>query len=199
MSSSPAQRIIIVGSSNSGKSTLGQRLATRMNVPFIELDALYWQPGWVEPEIDEFRERVCRAIHGDSWVLAGNYSLQVDISWPLADMVIWLDLPLLIALRRCIVRSWRRYRSQELLWGTNREKFWEHLMLWNPKKSLISYTIVRHRARRRWYEEQMRDARWSHIVFVRLTSVEEIEQWVAALPYLAARQRLGHVPCGRLG
>ncbi len=185
MSPKPPRRIIIVGSSNSGKSTLGQHLATRMNVPFIELDALYWEPGWVEPDTDVFRERVRQAIQLGSWVVAGNYSQQVDVSWPEADTVVWLDLPLPTVLRRCIVRTWQRYRSQELLWGTNRERFWAHLMLWSPKKSLISYTIARHRARRRRYEEQMCDSRWSHIAFVRLTSAKDVEKWVAELPISA--------------
>src|SRR5688500_3597481 len=44
------KRIIVVGSSGSGKSTLGEQLAARLDVPFIELDALYWEPGWVEAE-----------------------------------------------------------------------------------------------------------------------------------------------------
>jgi len=177
--SSIGRRIIIVGSSNSGKSTLGQRLAAQVDAAFIELDALFWEPNWVEPAIDVFRERVRRAIACDSWVIAGNYSQQVDLSWPLADTVVWLDLPLALVLRRCIVRTWRRWRTQEVLWGGNRENFWEHLMLWNPKKSLISYTITRHRSRRRRYEEQMRDPAWSHIRFVRLTTPDEVQAWAA--------------------
>jgi adenylate kinase family enzyme len=176
------RRIIVVGSSNAGKSTLAQRLAERLGVPFIELDALHWEPGWVEAEREVFRERVRRAIAPESWVMAGNYTHQQDVSWPMADTVVWLDLGLPTVLRRCVVRSWRRWRSADLLWGTNREVFWEHLMLWNPDRSLIAYTLKTHRARRHRFEALTRDPRWSHLTFIRLRSVEAIDRWLASIP-----------------
>ena len=182
MEQSIGRRIIVVGSSNAGKSTLAQRLAERLGVPFIELDALHWEPGWVEAEREVFRERVRRAIAPESWVMAGNYTHQQDVSWPMADTVVWLDLGLPTVLRRCVVRSWRRWRSADLLWGTNREVFWEHLMLWNPDKSLIAYTLKTHRARRRRFEALTRDPRWSHLTFIRLRSVEAIDRWLASIP-----------------
>ena len=183
MEQSIGRRIIVIGSSNAGKSTLAQRLAARLGAPFIELDALHWEPGWVEAEREVFRERVRRAITPASWVMAGNYiSRQQDVSWPVADTVVWLDLGLPTLLRRVVVRSWRRWRSRELLWGTNREVFWEHLMLWDTEKSLIAYTIRTHRAQRRRFEASMRDPRWSHLTFIRLRSVEAIDRWLDGLP-----------------
>jgi adenylate kinase family enzyme len=177
------RRIIVIGSPNAGKSTLAQRLAGRLRVPFIELDALHWEPGWVAAERDVFRERVRRAIAPASWVLAGNYTRQQqDVSWPVADTVVWLDLGLPTVLHRCVVRCWRRWRSPELLWGTNREVFWEHLLLWDPERSLIAYTLTTHRARRRRFEAYAREPRWSHLTFIRLRSVEEIDRWLAGIP-----------------
>lgn len=184
MESTAAKRVILIGSSNSGKSTLGRQLAARLGARFIELDALNWEPNWVEAETEVFRERVREAIQCESWVIAGNYlDDQQDVSWPLADTVIWLDLRLITVLRRCASRTWRRHRTRELLWGTNRENFWEHLMLWDSRKSLFTFTIVNHRSRRRRYEALMRDPRWSHISFVRFRSPEEVEEWVESLEY----------------
>jgi adenylate kinase family enzyme len=177
------RRIIVIGSSNAGKSTLAKRLAERLGVPFIELDALHWEPGWVMADRAVFRERVRRAIEPQSWVMAGNYTRQQqDVSWPVADTIVWLDLGLPTLLRRVVVRSWRRWRSRELLWGTNRETFWEHFMLWDPERSLISYMIKTHRARRRQFEAFARDPRWSHLTFIRLRSVEAIDRWLATIP-----------------
>ncbi len=181
------KRIIVIGSSSAGKSTLVLRLAEHLGVPFIELDALHWEPGWVEAQRDTFQERVRLAIEPTSWVMAGNYTeKQQQISWPAADTIIWLDLGLVTVLRRGIRRSWLRWRSRELLFGgENREDFREHLRLWNPDRSLIAYTLKTHRGRRRRYEAYTRDPRWAHIRFIRLRSAEEADRWlqdIAAQP-----------------
>ncbi|MEX1157699.1 MAG: hypothetical protein WEC79_02075, partial [Thermomicrobiales bacterium] len=177
------KRIIVVGSSNAGKSTLAAWLADALDAPFIELDALHWEPGWVEADDDVFRDRVRRAIQTDSWVMDGNYiPQQQDISWPDADTIVWLDLSLATVLRRCVRRTWRRWRTRELLYGgTNRENFREHLMIWSLDKSLISHILRTHRARRRTYTAAPIDPRWSHITFIRLRSVEEVERWLDSI------------------
>jgi adenylate kinase family enzyme len=174
------RRIIVIGSSNAGKSTLAEQLAERLMVPFVELDGLHWEPGWVPAEREVFRERVRRAIEPEAWVMAGNYTRhQLDVSWPVADTIVWLDMPMHLVLRRAIRRSWQRSRSREPLWGgDNREIFWRHLMLWDTDESLISYIITTHRARRRMFEAQLRDPRWSNITFIRLRSPREVARWL---------------------
>lgn len=176
------KRIIVIGSSNAGKSTLASRLATMMVVPFIELDALHWEPGWVEADDDVFRDRIRirLATEPDSWVVEGNYiQQQQHVSWPLADTIVWLDLSLPIVLCRCVRRSWQRWRTQEVLYGgSNRENFWEHLMLWDTDKSLIAFIAKTHRHRRRDFAAISIDPRWSHLTFIRLRSVAEIDRWL---------------------
>jgi adenylate kinase family enzyme len=175
------KRIIVTGSSNAGKSTLAGRLAARLDVPYIDLDALYWEPGWVEAEPSFFQDRIRAAIEPDSWVMAGNYlSKQQEVSWPRADTIVFLDLPLPTLLRRCTRRCWQRWRSQEALYGgENRENLWEHLMLWNTDKSLIAHITTTHRRRRRDFEAMSRDRRWAHLTFIRLRSIDEIDDWFA--------------------
>jgi len=178
---SSARRIIVVGGSNSGKSTLAAELARRFDVPFIELDALWWRPGWVEREHEEFRTLVRQAVEGrDGWVIAGNYSRQMDITWPLADTIVWLDFPLRITLPRILRRSWRRWRGGELLWGTNRERFWPQLKVWDEKASLVAFTVKWHRDKRARFEAVMADPAWRHIRFVRLRRPAELGDWLDA-------------------
>ena len=184
------RRIIVIGSSNAGKSTLAERLAGQFGVPFIELDALYWEPNWTHPQPEAFRERVRAAIEPEAWVMAGNYSAQRDLSWPRADTIVWLDLPLRTVLWRCIARSWQRWRSRELLWGTNRERLWDHLLFWDTDRSLPSFIVRHHRSRRRRYEQDLQHPGWSHITFIRLQSVEEIECWFAEVTSSSGSQQL---------
>jgi len=180
MVATPGSRIIVTGSSNSGKSTLGAALAELRSVPFIELDGLHWEPGWREADVDVFQSRIQSAIEPDTWVMAGNYlAKQQHVSWPRADTVIFLDLPMPKVLRRCFSRTWRRWRTRETLYGgENRENLWEHLMLWDANHSLFTHIVMTHRRRRRDFEKFQCDPRWGHITFIHLRSVAEVDAFL---------------------
>ncbi|OLS60228.1 AAA family ATPase [Pseudomonas putida] len=100
------QRIVILGNAGSGKSTLARELGRRFGLPVVHLDKLFWQPGWVEPDAEQFRERVREAVAGERWVCEGNYARRTfDLRLPRADLVIWLDTPRLTCALRVIRRS----------------------------------------------------------------------------------------------
>jgi adenylate kinase family enzyme len=171
--------VIVVGPSCAGKSTLAQRLADVLEVPFVELDALYWRPGWEGTPDDEFMGRIEAATAGDGWVVAGAYHRQTTPTiWPRADTVVWLDIPLRTTTWRILRRSWSRWRTRELLWGTNEEKFWQQLKVWSEEESLIGYTWRTHREKRRRYAGAMQDPAYGHIRFVRFRSSREADAWL---------------------
>ena len=111
--------IQVIGNSCTGKSTLGERLANTLRAPFVELDALNWLPGWVglnETNPEEFERLIEKATKGDAWVVAGSYaSYSQRVFWPRLQTVVWLDLPMYLLLWRVLLRSWKRWRSKELL------------------------------------------------------------------------------------
>jgi adenylate kinase family enzyme len=172
------RRIQVVGPSCAGKSTLGAALADRLGLEFLELDALFWLPDWTEPSEEAFAEALRRATAGGRWVMAGNYFRHTsERFWNEIDTVIWLDFPLRIVLPRIVRRSWRRYRNNELLWGTNHERFWPMWKLWR-QDSLLGYTISRHKL----YGERLRgaqgDPRFAHIQWVRLRGPKAVQRWL---------------------
>jgi ABC-type phosphonate transport system ATPase subunit len=54
MNTFPYKRIVVIGTTSSGKSTLAKALSERLNLDFIELDALYWEPNWKTAEVEVF-------------------------------------------------------------------------------------------------------------------------------------------------
>lgn len=39
-------KVNVIGTSGSGKSTLAKRIAAELDIPYIEMDRLYWCPDW---------------------------------------------------------------------------------------------------------------------------------------------------------
>jgi hypothetical protein len=58
MEGSSYRRIVVIGTTGSGKSTMAEHIAARLGLPFVELDALHWQPDWRPASLEEMRARV---------------------------------------------------------------------------------------------------------------------------------------------
>jgi adenylate kinase family enzyme len=100
------RRIVILGNSGTGKSTLADRLGRKLNLPVIHLDALCWEPGWKRLPHDVFRARIAEAISGDAWITDGNFSdLTFDLRLPRADTILWVEQPFGISLWRVFRRT----------------------------------------------------------------------------------------------
>ena len=79
-----------------GKSTLARAIGARLDIAVVHLDALFWNPGWVQTEPAVFRARVAATAAHDAWVMDGNYTGTLDLRLARASAVIWLDLPRLV-------------------------------------------------------------------------------------------------------
>jgi hypothetical protein len=87
-------RIVVIGTSGAGKTTLARRIAALLGMPHIELDAVNWQSGWrdlTRHDPEEFVRRVAEAIRAEAWVLDGNYGPVRDMVWQRATHLVWLD------------------------------------------------------------------------------------------------------------
>ena len=98
------RRVLIIGNSGGGKSTLARRLGEKLGLPIIHLDVLFWQPGWVESDDDAFRARTAEALTAPAWVCDGNFGGTWDLRMPLADTIVWIDKPAWLCLIRAIWR-----------------------------------------------------------------------------------------------
>lgn len=151
-------------------------MARRLSVQHIELDDLFWQPGWVESDLQTFRERVNEALVAESWVVDGNYSKVRDVVWPKATLIVWLDYPLWLVLWRTLRRTLRRVTFREKLWDSaNRETVANAFF---SKDSLFVWQLQTHHARRRRYAEALSGDEWPHLEVIRLRSPSETRAWL---------------------
>jgi adenylate kinase family enzyme len=178
----PMQRIAIIGSGGAGKSTLALQLGARLGIDVVHLDALYWQPGWVETPKAEWRARMSELVHGERWILDGNYGGTLDLRLATADTVVFLDLPRLTCLWRVVVRSARfRGRSRpDMAPGCPERLSWD-FVTW-----IWTYPRRRRPALLRALDDVASETR-----VVRLRSAGEVRAFVAGIPAAASQAANG--------
>ena len=180
MNSFPYKRIVVIGTTSSGKSTLAKNLADKLSLDFIELDALYWEPNWKEAPDEVFRARVDHATKSECWSLAGNYKDVRDIIWPRAEVIIWLDYSLWTIFWQLTHRTFTRWWKRELLWGTNYENLWMHFKLWSDE-SLYHWLFKTYWRRKREYPIQFDLPQHAHLKILHLTSPKETDEWIQSI------------------
>ena len=162
-------RIIVIGTSGAGKTTLARKTAARLGLPHIELDAINWQPGWRDldrHDQPEFVRRVALAVQAERWVADGNYGSVRDMLWRRATHLVWLDYERPVVMARVIVRSVYRATLRGELWaGTGNRERWRDFM--RPSHP-IRWAWSTWRQRRRETEERLRRPEFAHLVVFRL-------------------------------
>ncbi|MCI0554822.1 MAG: adenylate kinase [Anaerolineae bacterium] len=180
MSLFPYQRIVVIGTTSSGKSTLAEQVAKRLNLNFIELDALHWEPDWQEAPLEVFRARVETATKAERWIVAGNYHVVRDLIWHKAEAVIWLDYSFWRIFRQLTRRTFSRWWTQELLWGTNREPLWVHLKIWS-QESLFHWLFKTYWRRKRETPELLALPEHQHLKVFQFKHPREADEWMEKL------------------
>ncbi|PWH12484.1 MAG: adenylate kinase [Anaerolineae bacterium] len=176
----PHTRLVIIGATGCGKSTLAERLAHKLDLNLIELDALHWRPGWVEAPDEEFRSLTDEATRAPRWVAAGNYQIVRDLVWSRAQVVIWLDYPFWTVFWRLTRRIFRRWWTQELVCGRNRETLWGHFKLWS-EDSLWHWLLKTYWRRKREFPQLLRQPAHQHLDVYRFTTPAQTEAWFTSL------------------
>ena len=83
------RKISIIGSGGAGKSTFAKRLSSILEVPVYHLDSMFWKPGWVETEREEWADLQRSVCEKSEWILDGNYGGTIDVRLRTSDTVIF--------------------------------------------------------------------------------------------------------------
>jgi adenylate kinase family enzyme len=183
-------RIVVIGTSGAGKTTLARLIAQRLDVVHIELDALNWQAGWrdlVSNDPAEFVRRVAASMQVDGWVADGNYAVVRDMLWRNASHLVWLDYSRPIIMKRVIGRSLLRVVLRTELWaGTGNRERWHFLL--QPSHP-IRWAWRTWAALRQDTAELIERTEYSHLTVLRLQHPGEAEQALGTLVAAARADR----------
>ncbi|MFD4357556.1 hypothetical protein ACFWPX_33770 [Nocardia sp. NPDC058518] len=175
------RRISVVGTSGSGKSTLARQISHRLDIPYIELDAIHHQPDWTPMPAPDFQAAVAERIARDAWVVDGNYRGKLgDLVWQRADTVVWFDLPRSLVMRQIVRRTVGRALTGRELWNGNRER-WREMISLDPARSVIVWAWTTHAKNRAHYLAAQSDPAFTNLTFVRLTSRREAAAFLDGL------------------
>jgi adenylate kinase family enzyme len=172
------ERVVVVGSSCSGKTTLARDLADLLGAPHIELDAVYWKPNWEPRPISDFRHLVEAAVSADRWVLDGNYSTVRDLVWSRATAVVWLNYPFHLVFPRALSRTIRRALTREQLYSGNRESFRKAFF---SSDSILLWVITSFRRHQREYATLRETRTFPQVQFWEVRRPSEASQLLSSL------------------
>lgn len=171
-------RLVIVGTSCSGKTTLARELSRILRAPCIELDSIHWKPAWQPRPEEEFRQMVSEVVSGERWVIDGNYSRVRDIVWARGTTIIWLNYPFRIVLWRALCRSVKRAATQEELFSGNRESFRKSFF---SRESIILWVVSSHHRLRRNYRRILDNGDYPHLRVIELRNPAQTERLIDSI------------------
>lgn len=172
------ERVVVVGASCSGKTTLARQLSRALGAPHIELDAIHWKPNWQSRPAEEFRQLVSEAVARERWVVDGNYSVSRDIVWARATAIVWLNFSFRVVLWRALYRTTRRVISREELFSGNRETVRQAFL---SRDSIILWATTTYRRRRRAYRRILDEGAFPHVRIIELRNPAEADTLAASL------------------
>ena len=174
-----ARRLVVIGTSGAGKTTVAKRIASILDVPHIELDSYRYGPNWTRTPDDVVRDRLSEALRAEAWVADGNYyRMARDVVWPRANTVLWLDYSIHVVMWRLFCRTMRRGILREERWNGNRERLWWHFC---RRDSLFLWALKTHWSRRRTMPAAFARPEHAHLDVVHLRSTKSTNEWLGTL------------------
>lgn len=154
---------------------MARRIGVALDIPHVELDALFHGPGWTR--LPDFEKHVRRLVAQPAWVTEWHYSQARPLLARSADLLVWLDLPRAVVMRQVVARTVSRRLRRTQLWNGNVEgPLWRAVV---RRDGIIRWAWrTYHPTRER---VQALAAQRPDLPIVRLTSHAQAAAWVEQL------------------
>lgn len=177
-------RVLVVGRTGSGKTTLARQLAPALGAPHVELDSLHFTVDLDTVPQELLRERTQAAVAAPAWVTDGNKRAVRDLVWPRADTLVWLDYPLIVSLWRLSRRALRRAEDLRArsAGGDASKSTWQ--LMTSAARGVMT-ALRSHRGQRSEFPHLLGLPEHRHLAVVRLRSPRATTRWleqVAGVP-----------------
>ncbi|MCM2292858.1 AAA family ATPase [Allorhizobium sp. BGMRC 0089] len=128
-----SNRVMVVGCSGGGKSTLSMRLCKRFCLDFISMDRdFFWLPGWKARAREEQRALISQKITQERWLMDGSNPSSFDLRLPRTDIVLWVRMPRWLCLLGVYRRSMQNYGKTRISMAAGCVEKW-------PDREFLSY------------------------------------------------------------
>lgn len=167
-------RIVVLGPSGTGKTTICRILGEKLGLKVLHLDSVYWKKDWDNIGKEEFNEYMKKFFKKyRKWAIDGNYTNNRHFRYrlDLADTIILLDFGLQVSLKGIHERATKyKNRSRDdmaegCIEGIDQE-FLQYTAFYKNKGSYVKTIIDQYKNKKKV------------IIF---KSREEIHEWIATL------------------
>ena len=170
------QRILCLGVTGSGKSTLAGELGRITGLPVHYVDEeIGWLPGWKNRSPAEQKRLAMATATTERWVFDSAYGPYRAELASRAELIVCLDYPRLVSLRRLVFRSVRRVLLREPVCNGNHETWGRFL----GGDSLVRWHFKSFPAKRRQMREL--EERLGPERVLRFSSPRQTRRWLASL------------------
>jgi adenylate kinase family enzyme len=170
-----ARRVMLYGVTGAGKTTAAARISEATGIPWVSVDDLTWEPGWVAVPPEEQRRLVTEICAGDTWLLDTAYGDWLDVPMARVELVVALDYPRWLSLQRLVRRTLARVLDKKTICNGNTETL---------RQMLGSDSIIRWHFRS-FARKRERIAAWAADPagprVLRFTTPRELDRWIAGL------------------
>jgi len=172
------KRVVVIGTTGSGKSTFARQLAQKIQADWISLDQLSWMPDWQQRSRPEYQILLSEQLEKEAWVVDGNTRESREMLWGMADTVVWLNYSFWVNFNRLFFRTMQRIIRREEVFPGCVETFHSQFL---KSDSILVWFFRTFWKRRRMYGEALNSQHYPHLQILIFKHPRQARQFLVSL------------------